>query len=367
MTTARDLTAQLASLLRREHAAMAEFIVALADFDRKRIWVELGHNGLFTFLHRELGLSKSAAFYRKTAAELAQRFPEVVEPLREGKLCLSSVAELAKVLTPENRHEVLPRFFHASRQEAKEILAELVPDPAPARRDVVTAVAAAPAAPARVESGSPAVLSTDLPLSSGSPANLVRANSDGEHRGLSSQRQEERDDVEPLTTELRRLHLTVDREFLELLEATRDTLSHSHPGATTSEILKTCMKRMLAEKGEAEGDRRETAEGAVRVRLRGSNPCAREEGGVETRRREVPVEDGLRRDLRIHEMPRVRAPEGEGARGEGDGREHSIALPVSQSVRGPHPARGRGDGPVLGDAGARRERAAPGVQAFERR
>jgi len=39
-------------------------------------------------LHRELGLSKGAAFYRKTAAELVQRYPEVIEPLRQGKLCM---------------------------------------------------------------------------------------------------------------------------------------------------------------------------------------------------------------------------------------------------------------------------------------
>src|SRR5690349_11329881 len=98
MTTARELTQHLAALLRRENEAMADFIVALAEFDRDERWAELGHNGLFMFLHRDLGLSKSAAFYRKTAAELAQRYPEIVEALREGKLCLSTVAELAKAL-----------------------------------------------------------------------------------------------------------------------------------------------------------------------------------------------------------------------------------------------------------------------------
>jgi hypothetical protein len=41
-----------------------EFLVALADFDRRRLWLELGHSSLFYFLHRELGLSKGAAFYR---------------------------------------------------------------------------------------------------------------------------------------------------------------------------------------------------------------------------------------------------------------------------------------------------------------
>ncbi len=37
MNTARELTEALASLLRREHDALAEFLVALADFDRRRL------------------------------------------------------------------------------------------------------------------------------------------------------------------------------------------------------------------------------------------------------------------------------------------------------------------------------------------
>ena len=92
---------RLADLLRREQADMAEFLVALAEFDRSRGWLELGYSSLFYFLHRELGLSKGAAHYRKTAAELIQEFPEVVEPLRDGRLCLTSIVQVAKVLTAE--------------------------------------------------------------------------------------------------------------------------------------------------------------------------------------------------------------------------------------------------------------------------
>ena len=81
----RDLTHRLADLLRREHGALADFLVNLAEFDRERRWLELGYTSCFYFLHRELGLSKGAAFYRKTAAELVQRYPEIVEPLRDGR------------------------------------------------------------------------------------------------------------------------------------------------------------------------------------------------------------------------------------------------------------------------------------------
>src|SRR5512138_1085832 len=80
---AREASARLSDLLRREHSALAEFLVALAAFDRDRGWDELGHTSLFWFLHRELGLSKSAAFYRKTAAELVQRRSAM--PLQRGR------------------------------------------------------------------------------------------------------------------------------------------------------------------------------------------------------------------------------------------------------------------------------------------
>jgi 5-methylcytosine-specific restriction endonuclease McrA len=89
-------------------------------------------------------LRDGAAHYRKTAAELVQRFPEVLEPIREGKLCITSIVELAKVLSPENREEVLPRFFHLSKREAAEVAAAIRPDEAAPRREVVTTLRLAP-------------------------------------------------------------------------------------------------------------------------------------------------------------------------------------------------------------------------------
>src|SRR5512138_2161479 len=102
MTTAHEESARLAALLRTERIAAADFLLALAEFDRKRAWMELGHASLFSFLHRDLGLSKGAAYYRKVAAELIQNYPQVVEPLRDGRLCFTAICELAKVITPEN-------------------------------------------------------------------------------------------------------------------------------------------------------------------------------------------------------------------------------------------------------------------------
>jgi hypothetical protein len=146
MTDAREFTKHLAELLRKERGVMTDFILALADFDRKELWRELGHTSLFYFLHRELKLSKGAAYNRKVAADLVQAFPAVEAALRSGQLCMSTVIEVARVLTPENCEDVLPRFFGLSHQEAKDVSASLRPAPVIPLRDVVTAIR--PAAPA---------------------------------------------------------------------------------------------------------------------------------------------------------------------------------------------------------------------------
>jgi hypothetical protein len=239
MDHARDFTRRLQDLLRREHGALADFLVALAEFDARRLWVELGHASLFYFLHRELALSKGAAFYRKTAAELIQRFPEVVEPLRHGRLCLTTIVELAKVITPENRAEVLPRFFQLSKQEAKEVSAEISPVAAPLR-DVVT-VARAPElslAASRAPDLGQSVHPANQPPADDVPAALARPRAPAPTETAP-------ETVEPLTCELSRMHVTVTRRLVKKLEQARAALSHSHPGASLAEVIESGLDLLL--------------------------------------------------------------------------------------------------------------------------
>jgi hypothetical protein len=253
MTNARASSSHLLDLLRREHGSLADFLVALATFDERRLWMQLGYASLFQYLHRELGMSKGAAHYRKTAAELIQRVPEVAETLRSGQLCVTSIVELAKVLTHENREEVLPRFFHCSRQEAKAVSVELRPMEAAPHRTVVTALSALAPEVARVVASevAPSVLPpagrlTAPPLAApNSSPERVTSVQPGELRSMASsppalqqaQPAPPRSTAEPLTADLRRLHVTVSKRFMEKLEAARDALSHSHRGADVEAIL----------------------------------------------------------------------------------------------------------------------------------
>jgi hypothetical protein len=249
----RALTARLADLLSRERGCLADFLVTLADFDRERRWRELGYASLFDFLHRELRLSRGATFYRKSAAELLQRFPEIVEPLRDGRLCFTSILEVAKGITVENRAEVLPRFFNTSKKEAQAIAAEVNPVKAPPQRVVVTALPAQAPRPLalalrRVERSKPSSVACAAATESHPvhPDEPTRPGSAATPQEVSVPSTTPRDEVVPLTADLRRLHATVSRQFLRKLEAARAALSHSNPGASVQDVLEAGLDLILA-------------------------------------------------------------------------------------------------------------------------
>jgi hypothetical protein len=223
--TALTSSRRLADLLLRKHGCMADFLVALAAFDREGTYRALGFANVFDYLQRELGLSRGSAHYRKVAARLVAKFPEVVEPLRDGRLCITSILALAKAMTGENRAEVLPMFFHRSKQEAKELLAELRPAAVVPRREVVTREPVTERiAPAKVQP----VERPDVGRLATAPRTVA---------------------VEPLTADLRRLHLTVSREFLELLEKAKAGESHVNPVASAEHVLLAGL-RLLVERQE---------------------------------------------------------------------------------------------------------------------
>jgi hypothetical protein len=244
MTSARDLADRLAALLRTERGAMADFILALADFDERRGWFALGYPSLFAFLRSELRLSAGAAQYRKTAAELVREYPEVEAALRDGKLCLSSMCEVAKVVSRENVAEILPRFFGLSARDAGVVSAQIRPVEDPPTRAVVTgfretAPIAAASEASRPAAGGDLLLRTSEVIDRGQVPLAAPAPFAATERSST---------VDPLDANRGRLHLTVTREFLGKLEAATDLLSHSHPGATPDQILEVALDALIEAK-----------------------------------------------------------------------------------------------------------------------
>jgi len=119
--------------------------------------------------------------------------------------------------------------------------------------------------------------------------------------------------VEPLTADLRRLHLTVSKRFLEKLEAARDALSHSHPGADAEAILEAGPVLLIerAAKRHCTTPKACTRPKAVRptpaVMVERKAPCVGEKPGAARNprfipaavKREVWVRDGGRCQFRL--------------------------------------------------------------------
>jgi hypothetical protein len=197
--------------------------------------------------------------------------------LRDGRLCITTVIELAKVITPENREEVLPRFFHRSKSEAKAVSAALAPDEAPPRREVVTRVRAEEARPHAVQ---PVELIEPV---SGGKAIVTEAGAAAPSREPAAS--PKRDGAEPLTAEPRRLHVTVSSRFLEKFEAARAALSHSHPEGSAEEILEAGLDLLL--------EREAKRNGQVKNPQEKERPCAPDHVPARVRR-EVWGRDGGR-------------------------------------------------------------------------
>jgi hypothetical protein len=262
---ARRRRDELKTLLRTEQSAMADFLVALADFDARRGWEPLGHANFFAFLHVELKLSKGAAYVRLSAARLIQSHPEALAPLRDGRLCLSSVGELGRVATPANFDQVLPRFFGCSSREAREVAAAIAPRQAPPQRVQITRVAqptwpappqerSLPATSPVVElrlAPAPAAVAEALTLAAPVDSESVRAH---EPTGPAPSRAAPlRDDVEPLTADLRRLHITVSRQLPKKLEAAQTGLGHATPGASLEQVIDAAVDLLLEKQAKSRG------------------------------------------------------------------------------------------------------------------
>jgi len=231
---AREWSSRIAELARREHSALADLLVALADFDGQAVYRALGFPSLFDFLHREIGLSRGSAYYRQVGARLVRRFPEVEAPIREGRLCITTVSELAKVMTEENRAEVLPRFFGCSRQEAKQLVAELRPVEEAPQRTTVTEV--------------PLLAPREAVPAGAAPVVVQPVGRDRTHpERASSASVEARTLVEPMTATASRMHITVSREFVALLKRAKAGQSHVQPGATDEQVLTSALELLVAQ------------------------------------------------------------------------------------------------------------------------
>jgi hypothetical protein len=214
-TSARDLDRRLADLVRSERHLVVQFVIELAGFAKRELYREFGYTSLFYYCVRQLGLSKSSAFRRSEVARLIARFPVIADRLTQGRLSIRALVELREVLTEENQAGVLIRVEGKSQEEAQLLAVEYRPRPIP--RDLVRALPMPPGPLAAV---------AVVPAETNTPPRPP-------------------DVVKPLTTELRRLNVTVSAEFIDELEQVRVALSHKCPDGNFEQVVREAFKLVL--------------------------------------------------------------------------------------------------------------------------
>ena len=191
-----DLIAEARRLAVTERTATAALVRSLVELSARGLYRGQGCGSLYTFCTQVLGLSEDAAYNRIEVADLARRFPLVLDALDDGSLTLTAARRLAPCLTESNHVDVLKAARHKGKRELEELIARLAPRP-----DAPTEIA-------RVDDA-------------------------------------DRTRVTPLSAERYRLQFTIGRDVRDKLQDVQDLLRHSIPDGNLEEIFDRALTLLL--------------------------------------------------------------------------------------------------------------------------
>ena len=126
--TDHTLIADTKFWVKKEEACSLKVIHHIREVNRRKLFSDLGHPGLYEFCCQELGLQGGSAWRRIKAAEVLEALPHVEASIQTGQLTLTNVAEAAKLFNQEHitdtkkKEEILKSIENTTSQEAREKL-----------------------------------------------------------------------------------------------------------------------------------------------------------------------------------------------------------------------------------------------------
>lgn len=115
-----ELTQRLEKLVRTERKITHLVLLHIVEIEERKLYAEMGFDGMYTYLTRGLGYSEASAYRRLQAARLLKQVPSVAEKIESGALNLSQLTQVQKCLKEEAKIGV-----KASTQRTEEILENL--------------------------------------------------------------------------------------------------------------------------------------------------------------------------------------------------------------------------------------------------
>ena len=257
-----SLARRLGELAGDERHVQVEFLLHLDEFDRRRAWLVLGHGSLWAYCLEALHLREGSAGRRIAAMKVLRRFPGLAGALGDGRLCLSTLAQLGPVLTLENADALVARAAWRTAAEVDHLVASLRLRQAPREgiRRIPEPAALATALPGEREWGGAAGVGTGSTMGVGSETGGVTLSGrPGEqetvNRGKASPalRAASAAEVRAVSEGQWSLRVTVDRALKEDLETLSQLLSHKLPRGDLAAVLHEAVRCGLEKHGKRKG------------------------------------------------------------------------------------------------------------------
>jgi hypothetical protein len=234
--TDEELIDQVTAMVRQERRATALLVAALAELDRRKLYLPLGCPSLFAYCTRVLHLAEHAAYNRIEAARVASRFPVILDRLHDGSLTLASIRLLAPILTSDNHSRLLEVARHKTKREVELLVAAENPQP-----DAATVVRRLPA---REIAPSASAETRQTDKAHEPPPRPVE---DAGASTLAASQPQRQATATPLTPERYKIQFTAPREFHDKFRRAQALLRHAVPNGDAAAIFERALDLLLAD------------------------------------------------------------------------------------------------------------------------
>lgn len=236
------LVAALGDLVATERRTIVAFVLHLAELERRQLHLEMGYPSIYAFCADHLKLTEASAYRRMVASRLVTRYPIIADYLRDGRLSLTTLEMLKKVLTDENHQQILDRAAGKTKDEVEALLAVVAPQPE--KPDLFRRLPS----PQLTFTSEVANFASAMPTEPASPAPAGGALAEAVPPACAAAapaapRAEPRPTINPVAPGRHLLRLTVDQAFVDDLERLKALLSHVVPDGNLTRLLHEAIRR----------------------------------------------------------------------------------------------------------------------------
>lgn len=209
----------------------ADLVAALAELDKRRLYLGLGYSSLFVYCTSRLHLTGGEAFNRIEAARAVRRFPALLPHLSVGSLSLTAIRLLAPHLTLANCDSLVKSAEFQGTRAIEKLVAHLRPQPpvpSVVRKLPTPAVSATRATPS-------ALFVADTLVEPQRQVVLTPPAAPASHRTI----------VKPLSAAHYKIQVTFGVDAHDKLRRAQALLRHQIPGGDPAQVLERGLDALL--------------------------------------------------------------------------------------------------------------------------